>query len=357
MVRSSVQNSKPVDEAFRRRYARLLADFCRSASEEVLERARVLSREFVAAAIASDEIVALHARAMQDAVVPGVGPELVASQRFLLEVMITYGVTYSAIAERLLAEANTAAAVEHAHADEATRAEKERLDLLAGFSHELGTPLTVVKGNVTAIRRFLEANHSWPEGLTSRADDVEFAVERMLALREELLAASRNEQRELELVPIHLLHSLHRVVRWAQISASEKGIQLTEEDPANVPYVVGDEVAVQSVFSNVLSNAVRYTPSGGSIRVKITNEVSRVAVEVTDSGIGISEQERRRIFERFYRTQEAQQMASFGLGLGLAITRDLVSALGGTIEVSSRPGAGSTFRVTLRVANMAEDEA
>lgn len=344
-----------MDESLKLEYGKILADFCSSGSEAALHSVRPLVQDFVAAAVTAEEIETLHAAAMQDVAVPDETARSVVSHRFLLEVMIAYAVAYSAIAERLLGEAGTAAILEHTRADEADRAEKDRLELLAGVSHELGTPLTVVKGNVIAIRRTLEDNNSWPEELTSRADDVEFAVERMLSLREELLAASRNEQRGLELGPLHLSRCVERVIRWARISASEKGIELVAKDSAATPYAVGDEGAVQSVFSNLLSNAVRYTASGGSIGVEVSNEGSRVVVEVTDTGFGISEEEVHRIFERFYRSAEAQKAAAFGLGLGLAITRDLVSAMGGTIEVRSVVGVGSTFRVTLPVADMADE--
>ena len=345
-----------MDEAFGLRYREILAAFCNSRSEEELETVRALTRELVAASVASDEIVALHEAAVKDSAVLQGPANAMTVQRFLLEVMIAYGVAYSAIAERLLADARTAAGLAVTRAGDLDRLDRERLELLAGVSHELGTPLTVVKGNVAAIRRFLEANHNWPEELSQGEDDVEFAIERMLALREDLLAASRNEQRELEMVPLHLVHCLQRVVRWAQVGASEKGVQLVHEYPPDIGYVLGDEGAVQSVFSNLLSNALRYTLAGGAIRVTTANKDSGVSVEVRDTGIGISEADQQRIFERFYRTPEAQKVATFGLGLGLAITRDLVSAMGGTIEVESSPRLGSMFRVTLPFADMSEVE-
>ncbi|MEO6042774.1 MAG: HAMP domain-containing sensor histidine kinase [Tepidiformaceae bacterium] len=264
--------------------------------------------------------------------------------------------TCKTIPARSLAATSPTATLDRSIARRADRADKAQIDLLTRVVHDLGSPLTVVKGNVAAIRRFLEQQHIWSEELSQREDDVEVAVEWMLALREELLASSRSEQRELELVPLHLLHRLHRVVRWAQTSASEKGIQLTEEDSAKVPYVIGDGNAVQSIFTNLLSNAVRYTPEGGAISVKTSNEGARLTVEIADTGIGISEQDQQRIFERFYRTSAAQQVESSGRGLGLAISRDLVSALGGTIEVRSLSGAGSTFKVTFPMANIADEE-
>ncbi|MEX2081731.1 MAG: ATP-binding protein [Dehalococcoidia bacterium] len=337
-------------------YSALLKELLDSGEAGPDSVAIALSGQFIAAGTPPHEIVAVSVAAIAELTEPDNAPALVIAQRLLLDVMIAYGVAYSALAERLLAEASTAAVAEDTRVQDADRADKERLELLAGVSHELGAPLTVVKGNVLAIRRFLEAHQSWPEELTQRQDDVEFAVERMLALREELLAASRNQVRDLDIGPLHLLRCLQRVVRWARLAAADRGIQLTEEHAATLPYVLGDDGAVQSIFTNLLSNAVRYTAAGGTITVRTRNVDGYLEVEIADTGIGISESEQQRIFERFYRAPQAQQVASFGLGLGLAITRDLVSALGGTIKVSSQPGAGSTFTVALPLTDMAKEE-
>jgi signal transduction histidine kinase len=358
MAASSLQvESRPgMRPHFAQLYREYLADFCSSEDESLLPKVRNLVQELVNDAVSSDAVATLHAVAVEElATSANASRKLVASQRFLLNVMVTFGTAYGALAERLLAEAVHSAEEERAHADDVEQAEKRRLELLAGVSHELGTPLTVVKGNVAAIRRFLEQNGHWPDALTPRATDVAFAVERMLLLRDDLLAASRNEQRKLESVPLHLVRSVQRVVRWAQTDAAEKGIQLTEEDSAAVPYIMGDEGAVQSIFSNLASNATRYTRQGGQIQVKTSNEGGAVVVRVTDTGIGMSEAEQQRIFERFYRAPAAQETAVFGLGLGLAITRDLVSAQGGTISVQSEPGTGSTFTVAFPVADLADD--
>jgi signal transduction histidine kinase len=210
----------------------------------------------------------------------------------------------------------------------------------------------VIKGNVRSIRQFLEERESWPEELSQREDDVEFAVERVLALREELLAASRNESRELEIAPVQLHRALQRVTRWGRVAAQEKGLSLAESYEAANPYVIADEWGVQSIFSNLLSNAIRYTPVGGSIVIRTHDDDLGVAVEIADTGIGVSEQDQPRLFERFYRTEEAKKAVPFGIGLGLAITRDLVSAMGGSITLTSELGSGTTFKVTFLLAEL-----
>lgn len=272
---------------------------------------------------------------------------LVAAHRMLLEVLFAYGAAYSSMTERLLADADAA---ERDRSEGAEIAERSRLELLAGVSHELGNPLMIVKVNVASIRKFLEERGSWPEDLNQREADVSFAVERMMTLREELLAASRNQQRELDIIAQPLNHLIRRVVRWGKVSADEKAITLTEHCPPDLPYVMADDGALQSILTNLISNAIRYTEPGGTITVTAREEGSSILVDFADTGIGISEEDQLRIYERFYRTEEGKQAVVFGIGLGLAITRDLVSSMGGTISVHSKLGEGSTFTVCLPAA-------
>lgn len=329
-------------------YINVLKEVCHLGAEVAASAAR-LNTLLISSGAGPREIAAMHAAAVDAVVGPNESRELVVAQQFLLEVLIAYAVQYSLSAEERLAEADRAAT----EASQSTlRAEEARLDLLAGVSHELGTPLTLIKANVASIRRFLEERKSWPEELSQREDDVEFAVERVLALREELLAASRNEARELEIAPVNLHRSLQRVVRWARVAAQDKGLALKESYEAENPYVMGDEWAIQSIFGNILSNAVRYTPASGSIVLRTFNDDLQVAVEIADTGIGVSEEDQPRLFERFYRTEEAKKAVPFGIGIGLAITRDLVSAMHGSITLTSKLGSGTTFKVTLPPADL-----
>lgn len=338
-------------------YVSLLGQYCKSRDTSLLGEAAVLGETFIEIGMTPMDIKAVHDRAIGEFAVDGdqAGP-LISAHRFLLEVLVAYGLAYSAISERLLADADAASAREMRMADDAARAEQSRLALLAGVSHELGNPLMVVKVNVSSIRKFLEERDSWPEDLSQRESDAMFAIERMLTLREELLAASKNEQRELESVPLHLVHILQLVVRWGRTNAANKGILLTEEYEHLDCYVLGDEAAVQSIFTNLLSNAIRYTLSGGAITVRARRDDACVVVEVEDTGIGISEEDQPRIYERFFRTESGQKATVFGIGLGLSLTRDLVTALAGTISVESTPDVGSTFTVRLPVAEFADAE-
>lgn len=341
-------------------YAALYERFCTSEDLASLpETMTTLCREFMAAGVSPMDIKSIHEGVVVDAGAPADAtetddPRVVVANRMLLEMLFAYGAEFSALSERLMADADAA---EEARVEGADRAEEARLALLAGVSHELGNPLMVVKVNVASIRQFLEARGSWPEDLNQREADVGFAVDRMIALREELLAASRNEQRTLEIIGLPLVHVLRRVVRWGELNAAEKSIEVTVDVRPGLPYVMADVGALQSILTNLLSNAIRYTPAGGKISITATHEGAEIVVEVTDNGTGISEDDQPRIYERFFRSEEAKRATAFGVGLGLAITRDLVSSLGGTIEVKSQVGVGSTFRVALPAAEAAEAEA
>lgn len=336
-------------------YMRILQEFCKTGSEDALYRASLLSHEFIAAGLPPDEIVGIHTTAVQEVVQPYDPKGLVASQQLLLEVMIAYGVRYSEYAEFRLAEAKKQAEVEHSRADEATRAEQARLELLAVIGHELATPLTVARGNVSAIRRFLADNHQLSHEVSSRAIDAEVAIERLLNLREELVAASRNEPRPLELAPLNVQSAVNRAVKWAEPTADEKGVRIVSEDSAAEGHVVGDPDALQSIFGNILSNAIRYTPRGGIITVRTKADVGRVMVDIQDTGIGLSSEAKARLFERFYRAPEAKQVSSWGLGLGLAIASELAQSLGASISATSDPGCGSVFTVSFPLVETLED--
>lgn len=246
----------------------------------------------------------------------------------------------------------TAAAPERRRTSVSACATPDAADLLASVSHELGSLLTVVRSNVGLVRRSLERRGDWPGEFDQSGDDIEFAIERMFLLREHLIAATRNERPRFDLEPIHLHRCLQRACRWARTAARDRDIELTETYAAANPFAVANEAAVHSIASNLLSNAVRYTRPGGRVWLRTYDDGPNVTFEVADTGIGIAEPDARHIFDRFYRAADARQMTAGGMGLGLAITHDFVTALDGTIEVRSERGAGSTFMVTLPAVTM-----
>ena len=132
-----------------------------------------------------------------------------------------------------------------------------------------------------------------------------------------------------------------------RIKAEQKGLLLEAEYGADLPVLMGDVRTFQEILQNLLDNAVRYTPSGGSIRVKAVVDGPNVVLSVADTGIGIPKADQDRIFERFYRADAARSRESGGTGLGLSIVKHLVEAHGGRIRVESEVGQGSAFFVDL----------
>ena len=132
--------------------------------------------------------------------------------------------------------------------------------------------------------------------------------------------------------------------------AEEKGVKLTAEVAPDLPAILADNVRIRQVFHNLLANALRHTPAGGTILVTAQTEDRGVSLSVQDSGDGIDPQQIEHVFDRFYRTDPSRSRETGGSGLGLAIVRAIVEAHGGTVKATSAgTGKGSTFAIYLRV--------
>jgi signal transduction histidine kinase len=199
--------------------------------------------------------------------------------------------------------------------------------------------------------RILEQGYVGP--ITAKQQDLIQRSERrisfLLALVKDLLdlAAGKMEQFTGEKREVVLNEIIAKVTELMQISAEEKGLEFKVEVVEEPLVLVGIEDGLERVFMNLVSNAVKYTPVGGSVVVKAWSENDQVNVEVSDTGIGIPEEARPRIFNEFYRAKNAKAMEMEGTGLGLAIAKDVVEQHGGQISVKSAVGVGSTFYVTL----------
>jgi signal transduction histidine kinase len=148
--------------------------------------------------------------------------------------------------------------------------------------------------------------------------------------------------------PIVLEDLLRGVVDFMSIKAKSRNQSLDLDLPhERLPRVDGDPLALESVFGNLITNAIHYTPDGGEIRVTADYDGSRIRVAVKDNGIGIEEKYLPKIFERFFRVKNDKTRSITGTGLGLAIVKGILDSLGGSITVESKPGSGSTFTVFL----------
>ncbi|MGE5381586.1 MAG: sensor histidine kinase [Methylocystaceae bacterium] len=224
-----------------------------------------------------------------------------------------------------------------------------RTEFVANVSHELRTPLTSIKGFVeTLIDGALEDEILCRKFLTI----IDNETDRLSRLIDDLLILSSLEFKEriLNLQPVNLVEVVKTTMNILVPQAADKNLRLELISPANLPNVSADEDLIGQVLINLLDNAIKYTPRDGIITIRIKVQDNMVVTRVTDSGVGIPEENQGRLFERFYRVDKARSRELGGTGLGLSIVKHIVDSHGGTVEVQSQVGKGSTFIFSLRIA-------
>jgi signal transduction histidine kinase len=207
-------------------------------------------------------------------------------------------------------------------------------------SHELRTPLAVIRANA----EFLQQEQ--PENVEAR--DIVSETDRLSSLVDALLAVARDDDRSAKALhmQVDLAEEVEATVASFQTVTTDHELELTHATPDDL-MVMGDREQLRQVLVILLDNAVRYTPAGGRIHVQARADGKEAVLTVHDTGIGIPEEALPRVFERFYRADDARNRQSGGVGLGLAIARELVTRHSGRISVTSTEGAGSTFTVRL----------
>ena len=218
--------------------------------------------------------------------------------------------------------------------------------------HQLQAPLAVMAGLLDAIP-FAGTLSAEQENLLGRASR---RVDELLGLVRDLLdlAYAQRPSLHLEPQPVALAVSLATSLETLQERARLKDVVLRVADLGGVT-VDAESDDVARIFSNLLENAVKYTPSGGEVTLDVNHRGGLVCVEVTDTGIGIADADRERVFRGFFRTDAAKATGEVGTGVGLSIVRRLVHRWHGTLELDSAPGEGSCFRVLLPVAEEADN--
>lgn len=212
--------------------------------------------------------------------------------------------------------------------------------LLADTSHELRNPLTVVRNNVDFLRKPLDSATR-----LEVAEETEMEVKRMIALVEDLMLLSKAEgTRQMHVEPVSLDRLANEAVERMKASSGGRTVELVE---AATPVVLGDEDRLRQIFTNLISNAIRYTNAGGRIVVRVERRKDMGVIVVADDGIGVAPEHLPHIFERFYRVDSARSRATGGSGLGLSIVKALVDAHRGHIQVESKLGQGTTFTVSI----------
>ncbi len=216
--------------------------------------------------------------------------------------------------------------------------EQQRRQMIADIAHELRTPLSVIRGNLEAILDGVYPPE--PEHLAPVYEEALLLQRLVEDLR--LLSLAEAGELHLEKSSFDMAELLRKVIEVVRAEAQEKGINLELKAESPLP-VYADAQRIRQVLNNLLSNALRYTPSGGRITVTARRIDAGVKVAVSDTGPGIPPEELPHIFDRFWRGDRSRSRSSGGSGLGLSIAKKLVEAHGGRIEVQSKPGKGTTF--------------
>jgi PAS domain S-box-containing protein len=258
------------------------------------------------------------------------------------------------ISDRRAAEAEREALLSELAAQNERLRELDRLkdDFIASVSHELRTPLTSIRGYLELVREdALDEEQDRMLGIVDRNAD------RLLGLVTDLLFVAQLDAGKLtmERDPVSLARIAAESVEAAtpRAQASEIQLHLVAD---NELVVTGDRMRLAQVLDNLISNAIKFTPRGGRVDVRVFRDGDTALIEVADTGVGIAAEERLHLFERFFRTSAATRSAVQGTGLGLAIVGAIVESHGGTVGVESREGDGATFTVSLPLAAQVASE-
>jgi two-component system phosphate regulon sensor histidine kinase PhoR len=251
------------------------------------------------------------------------------------------------LASAALAGGERGAVVVARDTTEMTRLADMRRDFVANVSHELKTPLAAIRGYAETLR-----DGALDEPPTARrfTERILQHCRRLQALLDDLLTLSRLESvasiERGEREPVDLNAVVQRAVDLLATPARERQVQITvEEEP--VPAVPGDADGIERLVLNLLDNALKYNQPGGRVTLCLSQQDQHAVLEVSDTGIGVPPDALPRIFERFYRVDKGRSRDEGGTGLGLAIVKHVVQAHGGQVDVESRMGQGTTFRVKL----------
>lgn len=215
-----------------------------------------------------------------------------------------------------------------------------RREFVANVSHELKTPLTSIKSYTETL---MEADLE-PDARKRFLKVIERESNRMVSLVRDLLQLSNMDNHSLKLKLSRL--DTYEVIETTMESllplAQEKQIRIHLEVADDIQKIYGDLHGVQRVLNNIISNAIKYTPQGGEVAILAKNRGPRILVQVKDTGLGIPPKDMNRIFERFYRVEKGRSRQMGGTGLGLSIAKELIEAMGGSIQLSSVFGQGTT---------------
>jgi two-component system phosphate regulon sensor histidine kinase PhoR len=231
----------------------------------------------------------------------------------------------------------------NAMALELSQMERLRQEFISDISHEIQSPLTSIRGFAQA----LHGDHLSPEVRDHYLAIIETESTRLSRLADNLLrlAALEAEQPRFEPAPYRLDRQITDLILACepQWGGKEIDMDVSMEEVT----ITADEDLLSQVWANLIHNSIKFTPAGGKISVHLCRQAGKVEFKIADTGIGISEEDQARVFERFYKADKARQCSKGGSGLGLAIVKKIVEMHQGTIELESKSDAGATFTVSL----------
>jgi len=223
-------------------------------------------------------------------------------------------------------------------------------EFVAKVSHELRSPLSTIHEQLALVIRDMVGETSTDDQhILTRAKE---KTQGLISLIGDLLDLSRIEEGIIcqEPKPVNLDEILKNIVDFLETRAKGKSQSLTLNLPkARLPSLVADPIALESIFGNLITNAINYTQEGGKIEVDVDLAGINIRIRVKDNGFGIADKHLEKIFERFYRVKDENTRYITGTGLGLPIVKGLVDSLNGFIDVESTPGKGTVFTVLLPV--------
>lgn len=213
---------------------------------------------------------------------------------------------------------------------------------VADAAHELKTPLTAMKGHLEVILQRPRTADEYREAILTTLEN----TERLHRLTQSLLELAQlsGERQSRKWSPVNMKHLVQEVQSELHILFEDKGVTVHVQ-AESVPAILGDEVHIKRILINLLDNAIRHTPRGGTITIRVSKEANDILLSISDTGPGIAPEHVPHVFDRFYRVETARDRQSGGTGLGLALVKEIVDAHGGKIEVESEVGKGTVVTI------------
>ncbi len=234
---------------------------------------------------------------------------------------------------------------------ELQRLRRIRSEFIDNLSHELRTPLASVRLLTEMLMNDL-AEADVPERVRKRVATIDVETGHLVQMINELLDLSRMEQASTQVRhdEVALAPLVDATLQRLQTFAERQGVSLIAQVPGDLPPVRGDEERLDQLLMNLLHNAIKFSPDGGTVTITAEEYPDVLVVSIADEGVGIPARDQVRVFERFYKVDRARQRGLGGTGLGLAIARHIAEAHGGRIWLDSTEGKGSTFSLSLPLA-------